>query len=46
LKQRKGADITRDQVASLRKAAKVEILIPEPPPAPNVETAPVQAPTK
>jgi peptidyl-prolyl cis-trans isomerase C len=46
LKQRKGNDITRDQVAGLRKAAKVEILIPEPPPAPVVETAPVQAPTK
>jgi parvulin-like peptidyl-prolyl isomerase len=46
LKQRKGNDITRDQVASLRKAAKVEILVPEPPPAPAVETAPVQAPTK
>ena len=46
LKQRKGADITRDQVASLRKAAKVEILLPEPPFAPGVETAPVQAPTK
>ena len=46
LKQRKGNDITRDQVASLRKAAKVEILVPEPPPAPVVETAPVQAPKK
>ncbi len=29
LKQRKGTEITRDQVASLRKAAKVEILVPE-----------------
>ena len=46
LKQRKGAEVTRDQVASLRKAAKVEILLPEPPAAPGVETAPVQAPTK
>jgi peptidyl-prolyl cis-trans isomerase C len=46
LKQSKGNDITRDQVASLRKTAKVEILVPEPPPAPVVETAPVQAPTK
>ncbi|HXI83776.1 MAG TPA: peptidylprolyl isomerase [Verrucomicrobiae bacterium] len=46
LKQRKGNDVTHDQVASLRKAAKVEILVPEPPPAPVVETAPVQAPTK
>ncbi len=46
LKQRKGNDITRDEVASLRKAAKIEILVPEPPPAPVVETAPVQAPTK
>ena len=46
LKQRKGNDVTHDQVASLRKMAKVEILVPEPPPAPVVETAPVQAPTK
>jgi peptidyl-prolyl cis-trans isomerase C len=46
LKQRKGADITRDQVASLRKAAKIEILLPEAPSLPGVETAPVQAPTK
>ncbi len=46
LKQRKGADVTRDQIASLRKEAKVEILIPLPPPTPAVETAPVQAPTK
>jgi peptidyl-prolyl cis-trans isomerase C len=46
LKQRKGNDITRDQVASLRKAAKVEILVPELPPAPVVETTPVQAPAK
>jgi peptidyl-prolyl cis-trans isomerase C len=46
LKQRKGNDITRDQVASLRKAAKVEILVPEPPPAPVVETPPMQAPAK
>jgi len=46
LKQRKGNDVTRDQVASLRKAAKVEILAPEPPATPVVETKPVQAPAK
>lgn len=46
LKQRKGNDVTRDQVASLRKAAKVEVLVPEPPATPVVETKPVQAPTK
>jgi hypothetical protein len=46
LKQRKGNDITRDEVASLRKAAKIEILVPEPPPTPVVETAPMQAPAK
>jgi peptidyl-prolyl cis-trans isomerase C len=47
LKQRKGAEITRDQVASLRKVAKIEVLLKEPSIiAPSVETAPVQAPTK
>jgi peptidyl-prolyl cis-trans isomerase C len=46
LKQRKGTEITRDQVASLRKAAKVAILVPELPPTPAVETAPAQAPAK
>jgi peptidyl-prolyl cis-trans isomerase C len=34
LKQRKGADAVRDHVAELRKTAKVEILLPAPPPAP------------
>ncbi len=49
LKQRKGAEATREQVAKLRKAAKVEILDAslEPLPAlPSIETAPVQAPIK
>lgn len=45
LKQRKGSEITRDQVASLRKAAKIEILIALPP-APAVETMPLQTPSK
>jgi len=45
LKQRKGNDVTRTYVAELRKTAKVEILLPAPP-APAVETRPVQAPSK
>jgi peptidyl-prolyl cis-trans isomerase C len=45
LKQRKGAEITRDQVASLRKTAKVEILMSLPP-APAIETMPLQTPSK
>jgi peptidyl-prolyl cis-trans isomerase C len=46
LKQRKGAEITRDQVASLRKGAKIEVLMPEAPSTPAVETMPLQAPAK
>jgi peptidyl-prolyl cis-trans isomerase C len=45
LKQRKGSDVARTHVAELRKAAKVEILLPAPP-APVVETRPVEAPSK
>jgi peptidyl-prolyl cis-trans isomerase C len=45
-KLRKGDELTRAHVAELRKAAKVEILLPSPP-APAAETTPpVQAPTK
>jgi peptidyl-prolyl cis-trans isomerase C len=46
LKQRKGSEITRDQVASLRKTAKIEILVPMPAAAPAIETMPLQAPAK
>lgn len=46
LKQRKGAEITRNQIASLRKKAKVEILIPVAPPASALDTMPLQTPSK
>jgi peptidyl-prolyl cis-trans isomerase C len=48
LKQRKGNDVTRNQVAELRKAGKVEVLLTAPVPAfvPSVETAPMKAPSK
>jgi peptidyl-prolyl cis-trans isomerase C len=54
LKQRKGSEITHTYVAGLRSAAKVEVLLPPPAPAPlsltdptvpTVQTAPVQAPS-
>jgi peptidyl-prolyl cis-trans isomerase C len=53
LKQRKGSEVTRTYVADLRSAAKVEVLLPAPAPAPlsltdptipTVQTAPVKAP--
>ena len=44
LKQRKGNELTRTHVAELRKAAKVEVLLPGTPPA--VDTPPVSAPSK
>lgn len=44
LTQRKGNEVTRDHVAELRKAAKVEVLLPSPPPVPTVETPPVSSP--
>ncbi len=44
LKERKGNDVTRTHVAELRKAGKVEVLLPAPAPMPSVETAPMQAP--
>ena len=44
LKQRKGNDITREHVAELRKAAKIEVLLPTPPSVPSVETPPVAPP--
>lgn len=46
LKQRKGNEVTRNQVADLRKAGKVEVLLPAPPIVPSVETAPMKAPSK
>jgi peptidyl-prolyl cis-trans isomerase C len=51
LKQRKGSDVTRTYVADLRKAAKVEVLLPAPALSPSVvtdptvRTAPIQAPS-
>ena len=44
LKQRKGNEVAQNHVAELRKAAKVEILLPAP--ASVAETPPVPAPTK
>ena len=46
LKQQKGAEVTRNHVAELRRAAKVEVLLPGPPPAPVVVTPPAPAPGK
>ncbi len=42
LKQRKSNEVTQNHVAELRKSAKVEVLLPGPPPA--AETPPVPAP--
>lgn len=44
LKQRKGNEVTRDHVAELRKGAKVEVLLPSPPPMPTIEPPPVSSP--
>ncbi|HUJ09076.1 MAG TPA: peptidylprolyl isomerase [Verrucomicrobiae bacterium] len=44
LKRRKGDQATREHVAELRKAAKVEVLLPPPPSLPAVETPPVSTP--
>ena len=46
LKQQKGAEVTRNHVAELRRAAKVEVFLPAPPPAPVVVTPPAPAPGK
>jgi peptidyl-prolyl cis-trans isomerase C len=46
LKQQKGAEVARNHVAELRRAAKVEIFLPAPPPAPVVVTPPAPAPGK
>lgn len=46
LKQQKGNEATRNHIGELRQVAKVEILLPGPPPAPVVVTPPVQAPAK
>ena len=46
LKQQKGAEATRNHVAELRRAAKVEVFLPAPPPAPVVGTPPAPAPGK
>lgn len=46
LRSRKGSEIARNHVAELRQSANIEVLLaqPSPPPAPVVETPPVQSP--
>jgi len=46
LKQQKGAEVTRNHIAALRQTAKVEVLLPGPPPALSVVTPPTSAPGK
>lgn len=46
LKQRQGSEVARTYVADLRKAAKVDILLPELPAMPSVDTPPMHAPAK
>jgi peptidyl-prolyl cis-trans isomerase C len=46
LKQRQGNDVARTYVADLRKAAKVDVLLPPLPAAPTLGTPPVAAPAK
>jgi len=46
LKQQKGNEATRSHIAALRQTAKIEVLLPGPPPASSVVTPPMQAPGK